>query len=49
MLKTNSGWFIPISIGVTVFFSVVTVVLAVVTLIIRNKTNKKYDRGKLHG
>ncbi|MBA9085372.1 hypothetical protein FHR92_001838 [Fontibacillus solani] len=48
MLKTYTSWFVPISIAVTIIFAIMTFALSVVTLIIRAKVNKKYDRGKLN-
>lgn len=42
-------WFIPVCIGVSIFFAAAVLVLTIATLMFRAKVNKKYDRGNFSG
>lgn len=39
-------WFIPLCIGVSIFFFIVIIILTISTLSFRAKVKRKYDRGR---
>lgn len=49
LAKTYINWFIPLSIGVSIIFAIMVVILTIATLVFRVRVNKKYDRGKFSG